>query len=212
MDKKLWLAVLLASGAAASVAQAQSGPDRDELRATMRVLAPEASDPEPIFRKIPAPRPKKPGVNDDAPAKDLANPGGSGGTGNPGSADPVTPLDPGTPVPGATSDPVIPPEPIIPAAPDPRDSPGDFGHGVADDARDHGENARHHADPKPDKPDKPRDDKPPRGPDSKPPKPEPAQPPRDREPPGHKPRDPPHGPPHGPSDRPDHPDHPKQPR
>ena len=127
MDKKLWLAVLLASGAAASVAQAQSGPDRDELRATMRVLAPEASDPEPIFRKIPAPRPKKPGVNDDAPAKDLANPGGSGGTGNPGSADPVTPLDPGTPVPGATSDPVIPPEPIIPAAPDPRDSPGDFG-------------------------------------------------------------------------------------
>src|ERR1044072_3975654 len=122
MDKKLWLAVVM--GAAASGAQAQSGPDRDELKATMRVLAPEGSDPEPLFRKIPSPRPKKPGVNDDAPAKDLANPGASGGNGNPGTADPVTPLDPNTPDPvtpdpGPTTDPVIPPEPIIPAAPDP---------------------------------------------------------------------------------------------
>src|SRR5690349_10759353 len=208
-NKKWWLAVLWASGAAAGIAQAQSGPDRDELKATMRVLAPEASDPEPIFRKIPSPRPKKPGANDDAPAKDLANPGGSGGNENPGSADPVTPPDPVTPDPGTSSDPVIPPEPIIPAAPDPRDSPGDFGHGGADDARDHGEDARHHADPKPDKPDKPdRPDKPADKPrDDKPPKHEPSQPPRDREPPGHKPRDPPHGPPH----RPD-PDRPKQPR
>ena len=52
----------------------------------MRVLAPEASDPEPIFRKIPPPKSKKPGVDDDSPAKDLASPGGNAGHDDTGSA------------------------------------------------------------------------------------------------------------------------------
>jgi hypothetical protein len=202
-NKQLLLAVLFASTVPTGLAQAQSGPDRDELRATMRVMAPESSDPEPIFRKIPPPKSKKPGVDDDAPAKDLARPGGSGGSDDSGSAgDPVGPLDPGTVAdPGVPVDPPIPSEPIIPAAPDPRDVPGDFGHGVADDARNHGEDARRHDDPK-----HGHDDKPPRGPSSKPPEhkppehkpPEhkpPDQRPPDRKPPGQQPRDPPHGPP-----------------
>jgi hypothetical protein len=200
-SKQLFLAVLFASSVPTGLALAQSGPDRDELRATMRVLAPEASDPEPIFRKIPPPKSKKPGVDDAAPAKDLASPGGNGGHDDSGSAGDPGPLDPGTVAdPGAPVDPPIPPEPIIPAAPDPRDAPGDFGHGVADDARNHGEDARRHEDPN-----HGHDDKPPRGPDSKPPDhkppehkpPDPRPPdrkPPERQPPGHQPRDPPHGP------------------
>ena len=127
--KQLLLAVLWASSVPV-ISHAQSGPDRDELKATMRVLAPDASDAEPIYRKIPPPRSKKPGVDDEAPAKDLASPGGgdagSGSAGDPvGPADPGVPLDPG-PVtqPETPIDPPLPPEPIIPAAPDPRDVGG----------------------------------------------------------------------------------------
>src|SRR6188768_4165169 len=110
-SKQLFLAVLIASSVPTGLARAQSGPDRDELRATMRVLAPEASDPEPIFRKIPPPKSKKPGVDDDSPAKDLASPGGNAGHDETGSAgDPGGPLDPGTVAdPGAPVDPPIPP-------------------------------------------------------------------------------------------------------
>src|SRR5690242_511355 len=154
MGKQLFLAVLFASSIP-GLAHAQSGPDRDELRATMRVMAPDASDADQIYRKIPPPRSKKPGVNDDAPAKDLANPGGHDG--DPGApVDPGPVADPGTPAdPGTTVDPPFSPDPIIPSAPDPRDAPGDFGHGVADDARNHGEDARRHEDQKPRHNDKP---------------------------------------------------------
>ncbi len=91
-SKQLFLAVLFASSIPTGHALAQSGPDRDELRATMRVLAPEASDPEPIFRKIPPPKSKKPGVDDDSPAKDLASPGGDAGHEDSGSAGDPGPL------------------------------------------------------------------------------------------------------------------------
>src|SRR5690242_9951297 len=101
-SKQLFLAVLFASSLP-GFANAQSGPDRDELKATMRVMAPDASDADQIYRKIPPPRSKKPGVNDDAPAKDLANPGGhsddAGSAGDPGGPmDPGTDADPQTPV------------------------------------------------------------------------------------------------------------------
>lgn len=197
MGKPLLLAVLFASSSA-GLAHAQSGPDRDELTATMRVLAPEASDADSIYRRIPPPRSKKPAVGDDAPARDLASPGAHGGdsgsAGDPGGAlDPGTVADPGTPI-----DPPLPPDPVIPAAPDPRDAPGDFGHGVADDARNHGEDARRHEHQQPHHDDKPpKEDKPPRHEprDREPPRDrQPRDPPRDHRPPGHEPRDPPRGP------------------
>jgi hypothetical protein len=224
---QLFFAVLVSSVTCAS-AQAQNAGNTDELKATMRVMAPGTADPEPILRKIPPHKSRKPGVDDDAPAKDLASPGGSAGHGDSG-ADPgvVTAPDPVVPDSAPIAPDPVPtplPDPIIPAAPDPRDAPGDFGHGAADDARNHGEDARRHSDPKPDKP---RND-PPRGPATKPP-PAPRPPdqrppdrrPPDRRPPEPRPRDPrppdhrppEHSPPGQPRERPPAPpDGPRRPR
>lgn len=205
-SSKAVLSVLIALGVPPALAQALPSGN-DDLKATMRVMSPGADSPDAILRRIPPPRAKKPGVNDDAPAKDLANPdhgdGGGGSAVDPGlPSEPPPTYEPTPPIePGPTVDPVIPTDPIlpdVPGTPDPLDRPGDFGHGGADDARGRGEDARRHGKP-------PKEDKPPRGPRPEPPGQRPPRdrdppgqrPPRDRDPPGQRPprdRDPPRGP------------------
>lgn len=187
------LLVATAFACSISAAHAQSPPgDRGDLKVTMGVLEPDAATPDSIYRRIPAPRLKQPHTQDDAAANDLADPGHADSHGptdtapDPGDrAVPGPAVDPGTPAgPGSPADPG--PPGIVP---DPQERPDDFGHQISDEARNHGEDARHHTRPPP-----AHDDKPPHGPAAKPP---------EAKPPGHQPKpDPPADPRHGPPTKP----------
>jgi hypothetical protein len=193
--RQLILAGVIAFGVPAVSANVPTS-NRDDLKVTMRVLEPDAVEPDQIIRKIPPAKPKRRGASGDNPTNDLADPTGNNEpdeTGTP--ADPATPGDPGT-APGT---------PVDPGSqddrggghgpgrdPDPRDRGEEFGDQVSDDARNHGEDARQH--PKP-----PRDE--PRGPPDNPGHDNDRGPGNDHDRgPGHGPRrDPPHDPkPHDP--------------
>src|ERR1044071_2352736 len=96
--KNLILAVVLLPAAASVLAQAPPDSQPVDRAVTIGVIRnPDATSPEEIVRKIPAPQPRKRGTGTDESGTELANPHtrtDQGGIPGPGTPDPVVPTVP----------------------------------------------------------------------------------------------------------------------